>query len=100
MDYDKAYSGLECAIILIAFVVVASVFSYVMLGAGFFSSGTNGNHPVSGVIVDKIITYDDSSGYFQVFHLKVKTENGHVIDKRVDQDTYYEFDIGDHVDIK
>jgi archaeal flagellin FlaB len=35
---DRAMTGLESAIVLIAFIVVASVFSYVMLGAGFFVS--------------------------------------------------------------
>ena len=35
---DVAFTGLEAAIVLIAFVVVAAVFSYVMLGAGFFTT--------------------------------------------------------------
>jgi flagellin FlaB len=35
---DSAFTGLEAAIVLIAFVVVAAVFSYVMLGAGFFTT--------------------------------------------------------------
>ena len=35
---EKGFTGLEAAIVLIAFVVVAAVFSYVMLGAGFFTS--------------------------------------------------------------
>ena len=35
---DAAFTGLEAAIVLIAFVVVTAVFSYVMLGAGFFTS--------------------------------------------------------------
>jgi flagellin FlaB len=35
--YD-AFTGLEAAIVLIAFVVVAAVFSYVILGAGFFTT--------------------------------------------------------------
>ncbi len=35
-----AFTGLEAAIVLIAFVVVAAVFSYVVLGAGFFTSQT------------------------------------------------------------
>jgi archaeal flagellin FlaB len=35
---DKGFTGLEAAIVLIAFVVVAAVFSYVMLGAGFFTT--------------------------------------------------------------
>jgi len=35
---DSAFTGLEAAIVLIAFVVVAAVFSYVVLGAGFYTS--------------------------------------------------------------
>lgn len=35
---DKAFTGLESAIVLTAFVVVAAVFSYVVLGAGFTTS--------------------------------------------------------------
>lgn len=38
---DAGFTGLEAAIVLIAFVVVAAVFSYVMLGAGFFTSQTS-----------------------------------------------------------
>ena len=36
---EDAFTGLEAAIVLIAFVVVAAVFSYVMLGDGFFATG-------------------------------------------------------------
>jgi flagellin FlaB len=35
---ELAFTGLEAAIVLIAFVVVAAVFSYVVLGAGFFTT--------------------------------------------------------------
>jgi archaeal flagellin FlaB len=35
---DDGFTGLEAAIVLIAFVVVAAVFSYVVLGAGFFTT--------------------------------------------------------------
>jgi len=35
---EEAFTGLEAAIVLIAFVVVAAVFSYVVLGAGFTTS--------------------------------------------------------------
>jgi flagellin FlaB len=35
---DNAFTGLEAAIVLIAFIVVAAVFSYVVLGAGFFTT--------------------------------------------------------------
>ncbi|MBE0516093.1 MAG: flagellin [Methanophagales archaeon] len=34
----KGFTGLEAAIVLTAFVVVAAVFSYMVLGAGFFST--------------------------------------------------------------
>jgi flagellin FlaB len=37
-ENDDAFTGLEAAIVLIAFVVVAAVFSYVVLGAGFFTT--------------------------------------------------------------
>ena len=35
---SDAFTGLEAAIVLIAFIVVASVFAYVVLGAGFFTT--------------------------------------------------------------
>jgi flagellin FlaB len=37
-NHEEAFTGLEAAIVLIAFVVVAAVFSYVVLGAGFFTT--------------------------------------------------------------
>jgi flagellin FlaB len=38
MTSDSAFTGLEAAIVLIAFVVVAGVFAYVTIGAGFFTT--------------------------------------------------------------
>jgi flagellin FlaB len=35
---EGAFTGLEAAIVLIAFIVVASVFAYVTLGAGFYTT--------------------------------------------------------------
>ena len=35
---SDGFTGLEAAIVLIAFIVVASVFAYVVLGAGFFTT--------------------------------------------------------------
>lgn len=35
---ETAFTGLEAALVFIAFVVVAAVFSYVVLGAGFFTT--------------------------------------------------------------
>jgi archaeal flagellin FlaB len=37
---EHGFTGLEAAIVLIAFVVVAATFSYVVLGAGFFTTQT------------------------------------------------------------
>ena len=38
LDDQKGFTGLEAAIVLTAFVVVAAVFSYVVLNAGFFTA--------------------------------------------------------------
>lgn len=37
---DAGFTGLEGAIILIAFVTIASVFSFVVLSSGFFATDT------------------------------------------------------------
>ena len=47
---DNAFTGLEAAIVLIAFVVVAAVFSYVLLGAGFYTTQTAQETVHSGVV--------------------------------------------------
>lgn len=49
MKKEAAFSGLEAAIVLIAFVVVAAVFSYVMLGAGFFAASEITGSNLSGI---------------------------------------------------
>lgn len=49
MKKNSAFSGLEAAIVLIAFVVVAAVFSYVMLGAGFFATQKSQEVTYSGI---------------------------------------------------
>ena len=49
MQKESAFSGLEAAIVLIAFVVVAAVFSYVMLGAGFFATQKSQEVTYSGI---------------------------------------------------
>ena len=49
MKKEPAFSGLEAAIVLIAFVVVAAVFSYVMLGAGFFATQKSQEVTYSGM---------------------------------------------------
>lgn len=71
MRNEDAFTGLEAAIVLIAFIVVAAVFSYVVLGAGFFTTQksqevvhtgvaqASSNMEVSGPVV---IAAKDSSG--------------------------------------
>jgi flagellin FlaB len=49
INKEEAFTGLEAAIVLIAFVVVAAVFSYVVLGAGFFTTQKSQEVVHSGV---------------------------------------------------
>ena len=68
----KAFTGLEAAITLIAFITVAAVFSYVLLGAGFFSTQKGQEVVHTGVeqvsssmeIVGSIIGYGNTTGGF------------------------------------
>lgn len=46
---ETGLTGLEGAVILIAFVIVASVFSFTILGSGFFATGTAQDVVYSGV---------------------------------------------------
>jgi len=48
-DKQEGITGLETAIILIAFVIVASVFAYVVLSAGLFSSQKAKEAVIAGV---------------------------------------------------
>jgi flagellin FlaB len=38
MDHEDGFTGLEAGIVLIAFLVVAAVFSFAILGSGFFAT--------------------------------------------------------------
>ena len=48
-DDDAGFTGLEGAIILVAFVIVASVFSFTVLSSGFFATTTAQDVVYSGV---------------------------------------------------
>ena len=93
MKKDKAFSGLEAAIVLIAFVVVAAVFSYVMLGAGFFATSKAQEVTYSGVkqstsniVLDGYIYGTYSNGLASLtFYIKVP-EGGETAD--LSQNTY------------
>jgi len=66
---EKGFTGLEAAIVLIAFVTVAAVFSYVLLGAGFFATQKGQEVVHTGVkqatssmeLVGEVIAYGDVS---------------------------------------
>jgi len=66
MKHDSAFSGLEAAIVLIAFVVVAAVFSYVMLGAGFFATQKSQEVTYSGIKQSTSNIVIDGSQYGQM----------------------------------
>jgi len=78
MRKEAAFSGLEAAIVLIAFVVVAAVFSYVMLGAGFFATQkaqevtySGMKQTTSNLVLDGYL-YGDASKFTKVtFFVKV-----------------------------
>ncbi|KQC05253.1 MAG: hypothetical protein APR53_02310 [Methanoculleus sp. SDB] len=48
-EREEAFTGLEMAIILIAFVTVAAVFSYAILGSGFFAIGKGREAAMTGL---------------------------------------------------
>ena len=67
---EKGFTGLEAAIVLIAFVTVAAVFSYILLGAGFFATQKSQEVVHTGVkqatssmeIVGSIVATGDANG--------------------------------------
>ena len=76
---EDAFTGLEAAIVLIAFVVVAAVFSYVVLGAGFFTTQTAQATVHTGVaqasssleVVGNVMAIVDSAHADQVNYVNV-----------------------------
>lgn len=66
MKSEHAFSGLEAAIVLIAFVVVAAVFSYTMLGTGFFATSKAQDTTVTGYKQASAGVYIDGGLYGQL----------------------------------
>jgi flagellin FlaB len=73
---DKGFTGLEAAIVLIAFVVVAAVFSYVMLGAGFFT--TQKSKQVVSTGVAQASSSLEMDGQYIVLHANTTGSSGDV----------------------
>jgi len=63
MTREMAFTGLESAIILIALVVVASVFATAILGAGFFSSEKAKDVTTSGYKTASSVMYIEGGVY-------------------------------------
>ena len=57
MRKEPGFSGLEAAVILIAFVVVAAVFAYVMMSTGFFATQRFQEVTYAGVKTEHLICY-------------------------------------------
>jgi len=66
MKQDDAFTGLEAAIVLISCVVVAAVFSHVMLSAGFFGSQSAQDAAYAGVKVASSNVVIDGSMYASI----------------------------------
>ncbi len=74
MAGDDGFSGLEAAIVLIAFIVVAGVFSFAVLGAGFSSSSKakevaldGGRSPTAVMVMGSVVgRVDDNSNYIEI----------------------------------
>ena len=94
MRNEDAFTGLEAAIVLIAFIVVAAVFSYVVLGAGFFTTQksqevvhtgvaqASANMEVSGPVV--LETNDTAHSVYNVsFYLQLAAGGSPVDMKKV-----------------
>jgi len=70
LDNRRGFTGLEAAITLIAFITVAAVFSYILLGAGFFATQKGQEVVHTGVrqvsssfeIVGTVVGYGNTSG--------------------------------------
>ena len=93
---ERGISGLESAIILIAFVVVASIFAYTVLSAGIFSAQKTQEAFMMGLQVARsavgisgpVIAKDtDSDGQVeQIIFILINTGSGEGIDFRVTTD--------------
>ena len=93
---QKGITGLETAIILIAFVVVAAVFAYTVLSAGLFSSEQSEEAVYAGlketqstmVLKGNVIAYEGTANYVDEISFVVSNAlNGEAIDFTAPTDT-------------
>lgn len=88
----RGFTGLEAAIVLTAFVVVAAVFSYVVLNAGFFTSQKSEEVVHTGVeqVTSSFEPAGDVIGHGWAFNATAKNQDGN-------NGTYYN-DSSNHYD--
>lgn len=88
----KGLTGLETAIILISFVIVASAFAFAVLNLGFFTTQKSGEVLMAGLeeastgieISGSVIAQGTSSGQVQALSIFIKTSVGkRPVDMRV-----------------
>ena len=84
-DNQQGITGLETAIILIAFVVVAAVFAYTVLSAGLFATGKSSESVYSGLktsqstlqLAGAVFGYDtDDNDYLDKVEITLKLAQG------------------------
>jgi len=90
MKQEDAFSGIEAAVVMIAFVVVAAVFAYVVMETGFFATQKLQEVTYSGikqststVITDGFMNgrYDEDAGGLQSISFSISVpEAGQAID--------------------
>lgn len=89
MRKDPGFSGLEAAVILISFVVVAAVFAYVMMSTGFFATQrfqevtyAGVKQATSAVITDGLMrgTYSSTDGLVSLSFSLTVPETGEAVD--------------------
>jgi len=86
--YESGFSGLEAAMVMIAFVVVGAVFAYVMLGVGFFSTqkmqevtysgvkGVSSNLVTDGLVRGTVYTGCPGETPLDLLYLKITNPQG------------------------
>lgn len=88
----KGFTGLEAAIVLTAFIVVAAVFSYMVLGAGFFSTEkakavvhtgvekATSSAEIAGDVVGHGWQYNTTAGPEHSYYFNASAAGGHTHD--------------------
>jgi flagellin FlaB len=95
---EKGFTGLEAAIVLTAFVVVAAVFSYVVLNAGFFTTDkakevvhTGVEQATSALVLSgEVVAIGSTNGTIDTLYIPLAlSAGGNPVHLGDDQDDHY-----------